>query len=227
MKSKMLTLPSRIMKHLALLLIFIVMLLISSSCILPYKITEGTPVYAVCDYLHCGVIIHEKTPENLNKFTFYSFIDINWYLDGNTGSGDFFNALFSKAPSALEVGTYEGEKELHQVIGQLAFWQIPDGWLFPIPKENLQNGYDFLERDVLGNEGELIDTKTYRDWSYEYYRAEQSYTMFLNCVNLSAYILQAMGVNIRASWYIYTNEIMRGRLNRLTDMISFEDMSNP
>jgi len=206
-----------------LIMFVLIMIILSfnSSCILPYKITEGIDVYAVCDYLHCGIVTHTKVSETINRYTHYTFVDIEWYVNGNMGFCELFSALFLDAPSALEVGVYEGEKELDEIINGLFYAQTPDGWKFPVPEESFQKGIDYINNDIIGNNGKYIKTIHSSNFEFNYYETEQTYNMFYNCMNFTAYVLQEMGVDIGASWYVYTNPIIRNRLNCLTSMITF------
>ncbi len=192
------------------------------SCITPYQISGGQEVYAVCDYLHCGVLVTEELTGGNIRYTHYTFVDEDWYVHGNLDFGGLIDALFRKSPSALEISVHEGSETLEDVLAGLNYSVTPDAWRFHVPEDKVIDGLDYIHDFVVGDEGEEITVWNYNKFEYTFFSTEQTYHIFYNCMNFTAYTLQYMGIDINASWYVYTNPIIRRRLNKLTPMISFD-----
>lgn len=206
-----------------LVIVFILIgFMLMSSCISRYFVNEGRKVYVVCDHLHCGVLLTEDLPSGDTRYTHYTFVDEDWYVHGGLDFGGFIDALFLKAPSALEVAVYEGDGSLSEIIDGLNYAVTPDAWRFYIPEDKVQDGLDYIQDLVIGDKGEEITTWNYSTFDYTFYSTEQHYHMFYNCMHFSAYAIDYMGVGIKSGWYLYTNPILRHRLNKLTGMISFD-----
>ncbi len=208
-------------------IVILIILLLPVSCLLPYDITEGTEAYAVCNYIHCGIIISEKVDATTNRYTHYTYANAQWYLFNNQTFDVWLDMMFTgSSQTVLEIAIYEGDKQLKEVISQLKYWPTPDGWLFHIPPEKISGLTNYIKKDVMGNremsEWEIIKNEDIGEFKATYYITTKCYGMFYSCVNFVAYGLQSMGVDIQASWYTYSNQIIRDRLNMLTDMISFQ-----
>jgi hypothetical protein len=211
------------MKKLLLFLRFSIILLFFFiiSCISPY-INEGNiPVYVVCDYLHCGIVTYEDISSTKNRYIHYTFVDYDWYVGGNTGFTEFFRAIFLESKSAVEEGIYEGEKQLSDIASHLFYAETPDAWLFYVSEENYQKGLDYIDTHILGDKGKLLGNLSSALINFSYYETDKNYYIFFNCNHFVAYTLQVMGIDIKASWYNYSMDIMRSKLNSLTDMIEF------
>jgi hypothetical protein len=191
------------------------------SCITRYESDEGLKVYVLADYLHNGVLVQDTLPDGKYEYTYFSFVDFNYYYEGNTGSGDLFSALFTDATSAVHEGTYTGTLELKEMAEFFPYDQTPDAWMFRVPKENIEEAKEYIYADIIGNKGERIGQSKGKYFTYDYLESEMHWSSLYSCSHFTADVIQHMGINIRSSYYIYTNDILRSRLDKLTDRISF------
>ncbi len=191
------------------------------SCHAPYPISEGTKVYVVSDYLHNGILIQRDLTNAMYDYTYYSFIDINYYLEGHTGFPDLWHAIFEESRSAVEVGHSLTNEPIQTIVTRLPYAQIPDGWLFYVSEDNIQKGVDFIYRVILASKGNFITNRSYYEMTFNYYLSERSWTGFYNCAHFSADMLHAMGVSIASGWYTYNNDTFRFQLDQLSERASF------
>jgi len=183
---------------------------------------NGIEVYAVSDYLHNGVIIKRKINNLTNHFTYYSFVSLEYYLYGKVNFEGLYRAFTGLSDSAVEIATCEGEFDIAEIVKYLPYAQIPDGWLFYVSEEDIQNGLNFIKNDILGNCGQKIDEINYF-FKYEYYLAEKRWNAFYNCASFSADFLYNMGIPVKPGWYTYNCELFRLQSDLLTERISFSN----
>lgn len=191
------------------------------GCHAPYPITEGTKVYAVSDYLHSGILIEREDTNQQFNYSYYSFIDVNYYLDGHHSFDDLYHAIFEESLSAVEVGEMTTTDTIDQVILTLPYAQVPDGWLFHISEENIAQGWESMSSMMFGSKGNYLTNRFYGGMEFKYYETERPWTGVYNCAEFTADMLHFMGVDIHSGWYTYNEELLRLQLNQLTKPVSF------
>ena len=192
------------------------------SCSVYTPDENGVEVYALCDYLHNGVMIVRRGDGGTNRFYFYSFIEVNYYLHGNRDMDDLLAALFTETESAVEVGYGEGPYEIEDIFGSLSFVGVPSGWLFRFSEEKIARGIRFIDEVMLDGKKESVGNWYSPRMTYAYYRSARAWTALYNCGSFTADVLSKMGAPLDAGWYTYNNELLRIQLDAIKKQETFD-----
>ena len=188
------------------------------ACVQPYAATEGVAVYVVSDWFHSGVIIEEGDGPDYT-YTFYTFGDRAWYQEGTRGFRAGFQAVLRGSDAVVAKGVVTTDAGIQSIIDGVRLEGRPNGWLFVIPRTELDEALDYLNADVIRNPDTPIARESSGGFEYSFYDARRPYHVFNSCVQFTAGFLARAGLDFEPVWYFYTNAILRDRLNRLTEMV--------
>ncbi len=189
-----------------------------ASCVQPYSVTEGVPVYVLADHFHSGVLIQEGSSPSYT-YTFYTFGDRRWYLQGERGLSAALRAALLKSDAVVAEGTITTGGDVESILDGVRLEGALNGWRFLVPRDALDRALDFVSNDLISNPGAPITRSTRDGFDYTFYESEESYHAFYSCVQFTAKFLNVAGIDFEPVWYFYTNDILRDRLNALTDMV--------
>jgi hypothetical protein len=200
---------------------FFILALFLAGCTPELPSAGPVDVYVAADYFHSGILVHRALAGGTNRFDYYSFIEIDYYLNGDNGFSGTVKALLENMPSAVEIATYVGTDGLPQAVGSLFYAQWPDGWHFRLQESNVLAGLAYISNGIIGGKGETVGGFNYGIFQYSFYRSEATWSFLYNCCNFSADVLSHMGLPIAAGFYTYSADFLRMKLDSLTPMIAF------
>ena len=188
-----------------------------TACASPYLETEGVRVYVLSDYFHSGILIQEGTPPEYT-YTFITFGDRAWYGDGERGFWVGARAALQPTDGVVAVGTMMTGSDVTSILGEIRLGSTPNGWLFRVPPDALDRALHHLRSEIMTDPDTPLSQSTSGGFTYSFFGSQKPYHMFYSCVQFTAEFLTVAGVDFEPIWYFYTNAILRGRLNELTEM---------
>jgi hypothetical protein len=188
------------------------------SCVQPYSRDEGVPVYVLADHFHSGILVQDG-PAPSYTYTFYTFGDRRWYLEGRRDFWDGFNAALLTSDAVVAEGVLSTHADVRSVVDGARLQGEPNGWRFLVPRDALDRALEFVRSELIVDSSSPLSTGSYRGFGYTFYESRRPYTMFYSCVQFTAEFLSHAGIDFEPVWYFYTNDILRDRLNQVTDMV--------
>lgn len=211
--------PARFTRALRLGAVVAVLAALLPSCTNPYTPAtgNGVSVYVVADHFHAGVLVQEHAAGGGYDYSLYTFGDRTWYLDGEMNAWTGMEALFVNSQAVLSTGRVTSTAGPEAVLEGVGLGPDPDGWRFQLTSDQLRDVRDYLNRQILADPAPVLATRTNGRFTVTYQPARRPYTGFYSCIQFAADFLNEAGIPFEPVWYYYTNDLLRDRLDQLTD----------